>query len=222
MRGMNRLGYCGVLFSIVLSSACASSQILMQVEALRDQQRTPQPGQTFRVLPTGEGHEYLREAELLAMVKAGLEQRGFRYDEASPDLLVFAHGYISQSSRDIPPATIQVPTTITSTGSTTVTGSVGGTPVWGTGTSTTTTQGYTPVTLPGQRVIEYYRYLTVTVYQSGDSQRPPIWSGQVRSTGSTGDLLYVAPYLLDGLLTEFPNRSGLPGKRAVAFNPPPR
>lgn len=71
--------------------------------------------------------------------------------------------------------------------------------------------GYVPIPYP-----ETLHHRAVTVYITSP-EGVDLWRGEVESTGSTSDIVVVAPYLLDELLSEFPYKSGKGTYRQVEF-----
>lgn len=76
-----------------------------------------------------------------------------------------------------------------------------------------------PIKQEGYTATAFYRNISIHIadYKSylTTGKLDFIWEGNVDSNGSNSDLLTVAPYLIDGLLDEFPYRSGKPNRRRV-------
>ena len=70
---------------------------------------------------------------------------------------------------------------------------------------------------------EYDRAVRVSMYSMSavrQSERlEPVYEGEIRSTGTTGDLPTVMPALVDGLFREFPGRSGSTNDVSMAIKP---
>ena len=203
--------------------ACAIAPIpmTMNVTAYPDPEESVALGTHFCTVPLGNttGGPML-EKNLLFLVKERLVAQGLIYDEAHPQMLVGLTGYIGPFDQYVPPSTFywSVPKTETSRTTGSAWGSDGSS-AWGNATTTTQSTERVPITTGGYSITQYYRNISVLMAKlvpSADSTKVNlVWSGSVQSSGSTGDLLTVAPTLLDELLGEFPQRSGKPSTRTV-------
>ena len=215
----------GSLAAAALLSACASlpaNYVEMNVQAFSDPEHRIESGASFATVVLGVAKNELLEKELLYLVKERLVARGFVYDESDPDFFVGATGFIGSFEEYVPPSTVYFPLPGSTT--TTTTGAVGGVP-FGATSSTTGTQ-YMPITRPGYNQTQYYRVIDVIVAepieQGGQLSVRALWRGRADSNGNTGDLLIVAPVMLDELLSEFPQRTGRDPRRVVGWQPPPK
>ena len=217
------LWLCALALPAIGCTAMAP-KLAMNIQTFEDPAHVPLPGSTFQTVVTHANGNDLMEKELLAAISARLQQKGLRPVADRPDFYVMVITDISSSARYVPPATLYIPTYGTSTSTTTTTGTVGNVPFSGTSTTTTPTNGAVPITMPGKTVTEYHRIIDLVLARptstDGEAKVEEVWRGIVDSTGRTGDLLYVSPYLLDELFAEFPRRSGRGPDREVPFAPP--
>jgi hypothetical protein len=223
------MGYRAILAAVsALAFSCASTgpRLEMNIEAFSDPEAPIQLGSTFAVVSTGLSGNDLLEKELLYLVKQRLLQKGMKFDDANPQYLVGVVGKMTSSQEYVPPRTAYFPLPGTTTSTTNTWGTVGSIPVSGTSTTSAPTTTYVPITSGGYTRQDFHRVIEILVAKpapgSPEREVRPVWSGRVISTGSTGDLLLVAPPLLDQLLTEFPRRSGLNPQRVISWAPPGR
>lgn len=220
-----RLGPSVLLVSLLAQGCATGNFIEMNVKAYSDPERSPASVRTFAVVPVGlTMKDPVLEKELLYLVKQRLVARGLVYDEQNPDVLVALAGYIGPFEHYVPPSTFYWPMPTSGSSTTNVAGTVGATSVSGTATTTTSGTSYVPFTRPGYTVTQYYRNIQVImgerVATPGEAKVNILWSGTVDSSGSSADLLVVAPTLLDQVLAEFPRRTGAPTARRVPWTPP--
>src|SRR2546422_118207 len=210
---MTRLLAVVVCLGLMVLGCTQSETYEMTVTAYPNPDAEVVAGQHFATVVIGQtrGGELL-EKNLLALVRKEMEEKGFVYDKQSQELLVALTGFIGPRENYVPPSTIYWPMPTRSSSSTT--GSAYGSGGYAIGWAPTTTQGtqWVPVTRPGYTRVDYYRRLDVLVGQlvtEADSNRVDLmWTGTVESAGYAGDLLEVAPVLVNELFTEFPKRSG--------------
>lgn len=227
---MRLVRYGVALLGLVLVCGCAEmmgTSAYMNVTAYPDPERPIVAPKRFATVVVGQttGGPML-EKNLLALVKERLVAKGFVYDESDPELVVALTGFIGPFEEYVPPSTTYWPMP-TSTTSRTQGSAYGSDGSYASGNATTQTQGtqYIPITRNGYTVTQYYRAIDVmvaSVRHDPDSVRvEPVWTGSVTSSGSTGDLLTIAPVLLDELVGEFPARTGKPSARQVLVPPQP-
>lgn len=196
---------------LIFSACAAASYIDINVQAYSDPEIEIAAGSSFATVPLGAMGNDLLERELLGLVRQRLEARGYRYDEQAPAYVVGVSGFMGSKDEYIPPSTIYLPIPGSETQTGTFTGTAGNVPVRGTVTSAGQ-PSYVPLTTPARSVSLYTRIIDVAVAQivvdDGKSTTRAAWSGHAQSTGRTGDLLVVAPSLLDELFGEFPRRTG--------------
>lgn len=177
--------------------------------------------QTFVVVPDRDQSDSLEFRSYANLVRQALLARGWREgDMATADVSVFLQYSISQG-RNVTfsyPIFGQAPT-----GSSTTTGTVSTygnmSSVYATTTAQTTTQ------VVGSGVVsqlEYDRALRVLMYSlptyRSTQKMERVYEGEIRSSGSTGDLPTVMPVLVRGLFEDFPGRSGTTSHVKVPFN----
>lgn len=218
-----------LLLLLAVLVGCASAgpnHISMNVQAFSDPESPIVLGSSFATVLTGATKNELLEKELLFLVRNRLESKGLRYDESRPDFLVAVSGFMGSYDQYVPPSTAYIPIPGSTTQTTHVSGNAGGVPIYGTATSTTTGTDYIPITRRGYTRAQYTRIIDILIAKPINREGKPavqsVWSGRVESTGDTGDLLLVAPPLIDELFTEFPNRSGRGPQRTVKWRPPAR
>jgi len=214
----------GLVAGSLLSAGCATF-LEMNVRAYVDPARPVVGFRSFQVVPLGQCQQNsLLEAQVLDMVKRRLIARGLTHSNSNPDALVAVTCFMGPFQEYVPPRTLYWPTTTTSSSRTTASGTVGGTWASGTGHTTTTTTRLEPRTVGGGTVTSYFRHISVLmatpVERVGKAEVELAWAGEVDSSGSTGDLLVVAPALLDQLLGEFPQRSGKSTSRRISWTRP--
>jgi hypothetical protein len=217
-------------FLLAVCVGCASAgrpnHIEMNVQAFADPEISIAQGSSFATVLTGATKDELLEKELLFLVRSRLEAKGLRYEEKAPDFLVAVSGFMGSYDKYVPPSTVYSPIPGSITQTTNVNGNAGGVPIYGTATSTTTGTSYIPISRRGYTHAQYTRIIDILVAKpvnrDGKAAVQSVWSGRVESTGDTGDLLLVAPPLVDELFTEFPRRSGRDPRRSVKWHPPSR
>jgi hypothetical protein len=180
----------------------------------------PAQPQTFAVIPDKGQSGSLEFTSYSNLVREALQKRGWReagFENA--DVAVLFQYSISQG-RQVAfsyPIFGQVPS-----GNSTTTGTVstyGSTAVL---QATTTAQTETGIigTGVGSRV-EFDRALRVLMYAlpsyRSTQKLERVYEGEIRSTGSTGDLPTVMPVLVRGLLDDFPGTSGTTRRVRVPF-----
>lgn len=204
---MLRLRALLLLVAAGLVGACAL-MLTGRVSSFHVLDATPR---SFVLVPITDQQESLEFRTYAGMVRDQLIARGWKEAPlASADAAVFLQYQISQG-RQVAfsyPIFGQVPT-----GSSTTTGSVstyGNTASFNATTTQQTTVGVVG-TGTGSRT-EFDRAVRLTMFsvpayrESGRMER--LYEGEIRSTGSTGDLPAVMPALIRGLLEEFPGTSG--------------
>lgn len=201
----------------VLAGCASSRRIEMNVVAFSDPEYPLASVRKFVTVETGMSENPLLEKELLAIVRDSLIAHGMQYSPDSAEVVVVLNGYIGPYREYVPPKTIHLPRLEKST--TKVKGRVGTTDV--SGTAKTKKWTTTPVEVGGGYQTTFYRQLYVamaTIPPPGDSSAV-VWMGEAESFGSAGDLRIVAPYFVRELLTEFPEKSGLPSYRKARMIP---
>src|SRR6266478_1813251 len=119
-----------ILLPLILAPACVSTPVInMNVKAYSDPDRPPQGIKSFRTIAVNmcQTNELL-EKQILSLVRQRLEARGLLFDETNPDALVAVSCYIGPFDQYVPPATIYWPMPNTSTSTSNISGTVGGTP----------------------------------------------------------------------------------------------
>jgi hypothetical protein len=210
-----------IIVVTLLILGCATAYLQTDVKSYADPDNPPAGLKTFKVVPLGLTQDNpLLEKELLYLVKHELLAKGLTYDDVNPDALVGLSAFIGPFEEYVPPATFHWPMITSSSKTTTTTGTIGMTNVFGTSITKETDTQLVPITRPGRTRTRYYRNIQVvlgrpTVTADGSSQVELVWSGVIESTGDTSDLVGLAPTLIDELLGEFPERSGKPVNRHV-------
>lgn len=215
-----------VVATATLTGACATGGfVIMDVAAYPNPQQPIELVKTFQVVPIGKCNENeLLEMNILDLVRQGLESKGLRHTDQTPDALLGVTCYVGERSQYVPPTTIYWPVPTTTTTTSSGSGSVGGVPYSGTGSSTSTQTRMVPLTRSGYTATDYFRRFSILAVRptaSAAEKAEPLWSGEVESYGSNSDFLIVAPYFINQLLGEFPRRSNLPTTRRVPMKSSP-
>lgn len=171
-----------------------------------------EPGsRSFVILPENEQQGSLEFRTYAGFVSEKLRASGWREAPLeTADVAIFVQYKISQGHRIAfnYPVFGSVPTGTTNTYGTVNT--FGNTSTINATTTQQTTLGVVG-TGTGSRT-EYDRAVRMTMYSLAayrQSQKlESVYEGEIRSTGSTGDLPTVMPALLDGLFQDFPGKSG--------------
>lgn len=213
-RKFGGLGFLGVVLSAVLAVyGCyvqPGPRVEMKVKSYGDPDLDYSPLKRFAAVRVHEESPLL-EKELISLLKRELVAEGYIYDDENPDFLVVMDFYVGSFDYYEPPTTIRIPQYVKGETRRT-TGWVGGKYV----TLTEKSDGHFETAeievSSGGMCTEYYRTIRVhfidAVHLRKTGEVEPVWRGQVDSFGSNSDILYVAPVLLDELLSEYPMRSG--------------
>ena len=200
---------------LLLLAGCGSTAThMMDVRSYSDPQKVHElvALRTFSVLPV-DTYDPLQEKEILYLLRLSLFSRGYVLVKRNPDFIVsiaFSIDPVQRTGTKLVPIYTKSTTPSHSGGS----GSAGGAFLQGLvqGFADGTPSSYVPVPYSE---IGYHRSITVYINSPGGV---PLWQGEVESTGSTSDLLVVAPYLLDELLDEFPQKTGKETRRIIRVN----
>lgn len=180
----------------------------------------PGSPQTFVVIPDQDQADSLEFRSYANLVRQSLQARGWREATmANADVAVFFQYSISQG-RQVAfsyPIFGQVPTgTSITTGTVSTYGSTSN--IYATTTRQTTTA------VVGSGVgsrTEFDRALRVLMFSlptyRATQQMERVYEGEIRSSGSTGDLPSVMPVLVRGLFADFPGASGSTSRVNVPF-----
>ena len=161
---------------------------------------------TFATNPT-DSFEPLKEKELLYLIQKNLVARGYIPKKRNPDFLIS----VDFSIDPVQVSGVSYMPTYTP-GTTSTTSGYLGSGYSRSFTATTTIPGTTTYTPIPYSAIVYHRMITL-YFKKLDGTL--IWQGEAESTGSTSDILVVAPYLLGELLPEFPYKTGKDTYREV-------
>jgi hypothetical protein len=197
-----------VVFTALILTACTT--LSLQGRVTRFHALEPAP-KSYVVVPDDGQDGSLEFRTYAALLKERLTQHGWR--EATieaADVAIFLQYQIGQG-RDVTfsyPIFGSVPTgTATTTGTVTTYGNMS------TINTTTTQQSRLGVvgTGTGSRTV-YDRAVRVTMFSlpgyREQKRMEALYEGEIRSSGSTGDLPIVMPALLQGLFSDFPGKSG--------------
>ncbi len=180
----------------------------------------PASPQSFVIIPDREQGDSLEFKSYANLVRQALQTRGWREgDMATADVAVFFQYSISQG-RQVAfsyPIFGQVPTgTSTTTGTVSTYGNTSN--IYATTTRQTTTG------IVGSGVgsrTEFDRALRVLMFSlptyRATQKMERVYEGEIRSTGSTGDLPTVMPALVRGIFDDFPGASGTTRRVNVPF-----
>lgn len=180
----------------------------------------PGSPQSFVIVPDREQGDSLEFRSYANLVRQALQARGWREgDMATADVALFFQYSISQG-RQVAfsyPIFGQVPTgTSTTTGTVSTYGNTSN--IYATTTRQTTT-GVVGSGV-GSRT-EFDRALRVLMFSlptyRATQKMERVYEGEIRSTGSTGDLPTVMPVLVRGLFDDFPGTSGTTRRVNVPF-----
>lgn len=180
----------------------------------------PTSPQTFSIIPDKGQSDSLEFSSYANLVRQALQKRGWREaDFATADVAVFFQYSISQG-RQVAfsyPIFGQVPTGVSTTTGTISTH--GRTAAFQATTTAQTTTGVIGSGV-GSRV-EFDRALRVLMYTlppyRATQRMERVYEGEIRSSGSTGDLPTVMPVLVRGLFEDFPGTSGTTRPVRVPF-----
>ena len=211
--------FAAMFLAAVLLSGCGTPPLQGKVTSFHVLDATPK---TFIILPDTDQKDSLEFRSYAALVRDQLRSRGWREATSdSAEVGVFVQYQISQG-RQVAfsyPIFGQVPT-----GSSTTSGTVNTYGSTSTFNATTTRQTTAAVvgTGVGSRT-EFDRALRLVMYSlptyRSTQKMDRVYEGEIRSSGSTGDLPTVMPVLVRGLLEDFPGRSGVARSVAVPFPP---
>lgn len=206
-----------IVFILLLVILGCTLPITMYVSTYRDPGRDLLQGSSFSLVLLNES-EQLVEKNLLHQAKEKLINKGYIYDEKSPDFIVTTSFYFGPFESYIPQRTFYVPEYVP--GQTSYySGSFDGSYYYGTATSS----GYTrqrPVTTGGYTVIQHYRELNLFFVDYdilvNHERVELLWQGKVHSTGSSSDYQHISKIMVNELMDEFPVRSGKPHERRIS------
>ncbi len=207
-KGIMDISRCGVfLFLTFFAFGCTS--LHMNVKAYLDPEQDFSYYRRFKTLGSNTENPLL-EKQLLLLVKKKMLDRGFICDEKNPEFIIMLSFYSGAFNYYKPPATIYLPQYTTGETKNSF-GTFGGISYSGHETSSGKWESK-PTQIGGGTATAYYRNIRVNVidYKPLTASTPTInfiWQGEVDSSGSTADILDVAPFLLDELLGEFPTRT---------------
>lgn len=200
--------YCILFVAALLAIGCATASLqgsVTRFHALESGSRS------FVILPENEQQGSLEFRTYAGFVSEKLRATGWR--EATletADVAIFVQYKISQGHR----VTFNYPVFgAVPTGTTNTYGTVNTFGNTSTINATTTQQSTFGVvgTGTGSRT-EYDRAVRITMYSlptyRQSQKMESVYEGEIRSTGSTGDLPTVMPALLNGLFQDFPGKSG--------------
>jgi hypothetical protein len=204
---------------LVLESCTTTGVIIMDVKAYSDPEEDLFVVKRFKLAPINRENPLL-EKELLFMIKNRLMRKGYIYNEINPDFLVAINFYCGPYQYYVPPTTLYLSSYVP--GETkTFSGTIGGTYFQGSEVS----PGYyenVPYVTGGYFQTAYYRNIQLYFVDHNELVQNKkiklIWMGEVDSNGSNSDIRIVAPYLLNELISEFPEKSGKPNKRSVIWS----
>ncbi len=197
-----------IVFTALILTACAASSLQGRVTRFHALEPAPK---SYIVVPDDGQDGSLEFRTYAALVREKLTQRGWR--EATleaADVAIFLQYQIGQG-RDITfsyPIFGSVPA-----GTATTTGTISTYGNTSTINTTTTQQSRLGVvgTGTGSRTV-YDRAVRVTMFSLSkyreQKRMEALYEGEIRSTGSTGDLPTIMPALLQGLFSDFPGKSG--------------
>lgn len=184
-------------------------RVEMKVKSYGDPDLDYSPLKRFAAVRVNEDSPLL-EKELISLLKRELVAEGYIYDDENPDILVVMNFYTGSYDYYEPPRTIRIPLYVGGETKRT-TGWVGGKYVTLKEKSDGRFETAEIEVSSGGIRTEYYRTIGVLFIDAEHLRKTgevePVWRGQVDSFGSNSDILYVAPVLLDELLSEYPIRS---------------
>jgi len=205
------------VFSLFTLAGCGTPPLQGSVSRFHVLSASPQ---TFVVIPERDQGESLEFRSYASLVRQALQARGWREGTmATADVAVYFQYNISQG-RQVAfsyPIFGQVPTgTSTTTGTVSTFGNTSN--IYATTTRQTTTgivgSG------AGSRT-EFDRALRVLMFSlttyRATQKMERVYEGEIRSSGSTGDLPTVMPVLVRGLFDDFPGTSGSTRRVNVPF-----
>ncbi|HEX9749888.1 MAG TPA: DUF4136 domain-containing protein [candidate division Zixibacteria bacterium] len=201
---MKRKARFAVALILILGAGCVGKRILMNVNSYSQPDYDLRTVRTFKMVILGLSTNELMEQTLLAMVRDSLESMGMQYNADSPDVVIGIVGKLESHHENIPGYTAH--TSQPPSGTSPPKGFWEG---FAQGLSSTQT-----TTVHDRAIDTYYRAITIGMAES-DTSSQLLWLGSAESWGSTGDLMIVAPHLINGILSEFPVRSGKGPKRSA-------
>lgn len=211
------LKWIGLALIVTVTVGCGGI-IKMNVKSLSNPDYSIEEYKTFFVATVNK-ESPLEEKDLLTVIRSIMERKGYIYDPQYPDFVVTVAFLEGEMTKYKPPKTTYVPQytpgkTTDHSGRVNVYSSDGYSYGSYSGTSTTPgTWSTKAVHTPGRTRKYNHRWINVSFYEVKQYRRARkeeveyLWKGEVISDGRK-DLYIVAPCLLEGLLEEFPSRTG--------------
>lgn len=213
---MNRKLQIAALVAVgLIVSSCTTSY--MQVYGFWDAELDYGSLKTFATVVPTDGNPLVHK-QILHLTRLELENRHYRFDVESPDILIVPGYFIGQQREYKPPVSIPIPAYQPGETKTT-SGWVGGKYV----TMTEKTQGQVEVgsiqVKAGEMVTNYYRAISLS-FIDGRALRTDdtvvlIWQGVVSDWGDYPDVLMDAPSMVGQLIKDYPYRRAYSPSRAV-------
>ena len=198
-----------IVATAILCTGCSS--IMMNVLSYRDPELEYQDYVSFSTISWDEKNPLL-EKELLLIMREALEERGFVYAPNNPDFVVALSHEITPIDKHRAASTIYVSQTEPASPVFLKPGEIG--------IISPPRTTHRPMSIPERQWTEYETFFDVFIidrYLTESGLVNIIWSGRVISELSSPDILEVAPYMINELLNEFPDRSGKPSERRVSI-----